>query len=80
MTGNALKCQYNGAYIPVGYKIDEYKHYQIDELTAPFVKEAFLMYVNGKQVKADAAVCAAVMDIFGRIKETPDEVALQKKV
>lgn len=27
------------------------KHYQIDELTAPFVKEAFLMYVNGKLIK-----------------------------
>ncbi len=51
MTENALKCQYNGGYVPVGYKIDESKHYQIDELIAPFVKEAFLMYVNGRQVK-----------------------------
>ena len=51
MTENALKCQYNGGYIPVGFKIDEYKHYQIDELTAPFIKEAFLMYVNGRQIK-----------------------------
>lgn len=51
MTENALKCQYNGGFVPVGYKIDEYKHYQIDELTAPFVKEAFLMYESGKKVK-----------------------------
>ena len=51
MTENALKCQYNGGYVPVGYKIDENKHYQVDELTAPFIKEAFLMYVNGRQVK-----------------------------
>ena len=51
MTENALKCQYNGGYIPVGYKVDENKHYQIDELTAPFVKEAFLMYVNGRHIK-----------------------------
>ncbi len=51
MTENALKCQYNGGFVPVGYKIDEQKHYQIDELTAPFVKEAFLMYINGKQIK-----------------------------
>lgn len=51
MTENALKCQYNGGFVPVGFKIDEYKHYQIDELTAPFVKEAFLMYVNGRQIK-----------------------------
>lgn len=51
MTENALKCQYNGGFVPVGYKIDEHKHYQIDELTAPFVKEAFLMYASGKKVK-----------------------------
>lgn len=51
MTENALKCQYNGGFIPVGFKVDENKHYQIDELTAPFVKEAFLMYVNGRQIK-----------------------------
>ena len=51
MTENALKCQYNGGNIAVGYKVDENKHYQIDELTAPFIKEAFLMYVNGKQIK-----------------------------
>lgn len=46
-----MKCQYNGGFIPVGYKIDENKHYQIDELTAPFVKEAFLMYAIRKKVK-----------------------------
>ena len=51
MTENALKCQYNGGNVPVGYYIDEKKHYQIDELTAPFVREAFLMYVNGKPIK-----------------------------
>ena len=51
MTENALKCQYNGGYVPVGYKIDEKKHFQLDELTAPFVKEAFLMYINGRQLK-----------------------------
>ena len=51
MTENALKCQYNGGNVAVGYKIDEHKHYQIDELTAPFIKDAFLMYVNGKQIR-----------------------------
>lgn len=51
MTENALKCQYNGGFIPVGYTVDGEKHYQVDPLTAPFVREAFLMYVNGKQVK-----------------------------
>ena len=51
MTETALKCQYNGGTIAVGYKIDENKHYQIDELIAPFIREAFLMYVSGRQIK-----------------------------
>ena len=51
MTENALKCQYNGGVVPVGYIIDESKHYVIDPLTAPFVKQAFEMYANGKMVK-----------------------------
>ena len=51
MTENALKCQYNGGHIPVGYYIDENKHYQIDEQTAPFIREAFEMYASGSMVK-----------------------------
>lgn len=51
MTENALKCQYNGGFVPVGFKIDENKHYQLDELVAPLIKEAFMMYVNGKPIK-----------------------------
>lgn len=51
MTENALKCQYNGGLVPIGYRIDENKHYQIDELTAPFVAQAFQMYCDGKQIK-----------------------------
>lgn len=51
MTENALKCQYNGGFVPVGFKIDENKHYQLDELVAPLVKEAFMMYVNGRPIK-----------------------------
>lgn len=51
MTENALKCQYNGGFVPVGFKIDENKHYQLDELVAPLVREAFMMYVNGKPIK-----------------------------
>lgn len=34
MKENALKCQYNGGPVPIGYKIDEDKHYQIDELVS----------------------------------------------
>lgn len=44
MTENALKCKFNGGAIPIGYRIDENKHYQIDELVAPYVKDAFQMY------------------------------------
>lgn len=51
MTENALKCQYNGGFVPVGFKIDENKHYQLDELVAPLVREAFTMYVNGRPIK-----------------------------
>lgn len=51
MTENALKCQYNGGFVPVGFKIDENKHYQLDELVAPLVREAFMMCVNGKPIK-----------------------------
>ena len=51
MTENALKCQYNGGFVPVGFKIDENKHYQLDELVAPLVREAFMMSVNGKPIK-----------------------------
>lgn len=51
MTENALKCQYNGSFVPVGYTIDDEKYYQLDPLTAPFVKEAFEMYAGGKMIK-----------------------------
>lgn len=51
MTENALKCKYNGGYVPIGYKIDENKCYQIDELAAPVIREVFLMYINGRQTK-----------------------------
>lgn len=47
MTENALKCQYNGGPGTIGYIIDENKHYVIDSLVAPFVKESFRMYADG---------------------------------
>lgn len=40
MKENALKCQWNGSPVPVGYTIDETKKYQLNLLTAPFVKDA----------------------------------------
>ncbi|MBR3667816.1 MAG: recombinase family protein [Ruminococcus sp.] len=51
LTENALKCQYNGSPVPVGYTIDETKHYQLEPTTAPFIKDAFEMYASGKMVK-----------------------------
>ncbi len=51
MTENALKKQYNGGNVPTGYYIDEQKHYQIDKLVAPFVREAFQMYINNRPIK-----------------------------
>jgi len=47
MTENALKCKWNGGGIPIGYYIDEDKHYQIDPLNSPFVIEAFKRYSEG---------------------------------
>ncbi len=51
MTENALKCKYNGGTLPIGYMIDEERHFQIDPLTAPFVLEAFKRYANGATMK-----------------------------
>ena len=51
MTENALKCQYNGGAIPLGYTVDEQKHFLVDPLTAPFIVETFQMYDAGKTVK-----------------------------
>ena len=51
MTENALKCKYNGGNVPIGYIIDDNKHYQIDKLTAPFVKDAFEMYASNMTMK-----------------------------
>ena len=41
MTENALKCKYNGGTRPIGYLIDDDQCFQIDPLTAPFIREAF---------------------------------------
>ncbi len=37
MTENVLKGKYNGGTIPIGFKVDEEKFFQIDPLKAPFV-------------------------------------------
>lgn len=51
MNDNAFKCKFNGGYVPIGYYIDENKHYQIDVTTAPYVKDAFVMYASNFSMK-----------------------------
>ena len=51
MTENALKSKYNGGTVPVGYTVDSEQHFQIDPLTAPFVREAFQRYAEGATMK-----------------------------
>ena len=47
MTENALKSNYNGGTRPIGYLIDSDQCFQLDPLTAPFVREAFQRYDEG---------------------------------
>ena len=51
MTENALKGKFNGGNKPIGYVIDSEQHFQIDPLTAPFVREAFQRYAEGATMK-----------------------------
>lgn len=47
---NAQKCLSTGGGVALGFKVDSTKHFQIDESTAPIVKEIFEMYASGKTV------------------------------
>ena len=47
MTENALQCKFNGSGVPLGYRITEDKHFEIDEIGAKIVKEIFDMYIGG---------------------------------
>ena len=51
MTENVLKGKYNGGTIPIGFKVDEEKFFQVDPLKAPFVVEAFQRYNEGATMK-----------------------------
>jgi Site-specific recombinases, DNA invertase Pin homologs len=51
LTENALKCKYNGGVLPFGYRIDEERHFQIDELTAPIIQEIFTRYSDDETVR-----------------------------
>lgn len=48
---NALKGRNNGGSIPLGYKLNEDQHLEIDPLTAPFVQEVFKRYADGEAVR-----------------------------
>ena len=47
---NAQKCLCTGGGIALGFKVDETKHFIIDEDTAPIVREVFEMYASGKTI------------------------------
>ena len=47
MRESALKCQSTGGTIPLGYKINSEKHFEIDEATAPVVHKIFELYADG---------------------------------
>ncbi len=50
-TENALKCKYNGGFLPLGYKVSVDRMYEIDPLTAPIVQEIFERYATGETVE-----------------------------
>lgn len=41
----ARDCQYLGGHVPLGYRIDENKHYQLDPVRAAIVRHVFDMYL-----------------------------------
>lgn len=48
---SASKCQFFGGSVPLGYYIDQDKHYQINENEASFVRKIFEMYADDKSIK-----------------------------
>lgn len=50
MTENALKLRSNGVRAPIGYYIDDEKHFQIDENNAPIIRDIFTLYNDGTKV------------------------------
>lgn len=47
---NAKKCKYAGGLIPMGYKLDDEKHFIVDPNTAPIVREIFTLYAAGQTI------------------------------
>ena len=42
----ARDCKYLGGHVPLGYRIDQEKHYQLDPDAAPVVRKVFEMYMS----------------------------------
>lgn len=42
----ARDCKYLGGHVPLGYRIDQDKHYQLDPDSAPVVRRVFEMYLS----------------------------------
>lgn len=53
MRESAYKNQYLGGTVPFGYKVVD-KHYEIDDETAPYVREAFQRFIAGDTI---ASIC-----------------------
>ena len=51
---SALKCQSLGSGRPLGYTVDEQKHFQIDPESSQAVKTIFEMYIKGE---SNATIC-----------------------
>lgn len=54
MNESALKCQSTGPGRPLGYVVDDQKHYQVDPDTAPIIQAIFEMFIQGE---SNAAIC-----------------------
>ena len=46
-TENALSCRFNGGTVPIGFKINKDRKFEIDTETAPYVLDAFKKYEEG---------------------------------
>ncbi len=59
MHESALNCKSTGAGRPLGYLVDENKHFQIDPDAAPSVRTIFEMFIKGE---TPAAICEYLND------------------
>ena len=50
-TDNALKCKFNGGSVPLGYRINEERHYEPDPVMSLIIREVFERYAAGESIK-----------------------------